>query len=98
MKHTKGPWFKDGHFIRQVDDSGLIAELYISPNSNDGRNQSLTDNARLIAAAPEMLEALATIYNLANLQTLLETKYSRALVYDLMKQMEYAINKARSES
>ena len=61
MKHTKGPWFKDGHFIRQVDDSGLIAELYISPNSNDGRNQSLTDNARLIAAAPEMLEALEAI-------------------------------------
>ena len=87
MKHTKGPWFKDGHFIRQVDDSGLIAELYISPNSNDGRNQSLTDNARLIAAAPEMLEALEAICDSC-----------LSLSFDELCLIKNAIRKARGES
>ena len=86
MKHTKGPWFKDGHFIRQVDDSGLIAELYISPNSNDGRNQSLTDNARLIAAAPEMLEALEAICDSC-----------LSLSFDELCLIKNAIRKARGE-
>lgn len=54
-KHTPGPWFADANFVRQVDDSGLIAEIYISPNQNDGRNTSLRANANLIAAAPDLL-------------------------------------------
>ena len=91
MKHTKGPWFKDGHFIRQVDDSGLIAELYISPNSNDGRNQSLTDNARLIAAAPEMLEALEAVLNRLD-------KDWPSFHGDVKETLKNAIKKARGES
>jgi hypothetical protein len=60
-KHTKGPWklvkkvtqgqFGTDYQIRN-DDNWMIAE--IGPNSQDA-------NAALIAAAPEMLEALERI-------------------------------------
>ncbi len=63
-KHTPGSWFADGSSIRQVDSGHLLAELYISPsNSSYWHNGELTSNARLISAAPAMLEALEYISN-----------------------------------
>lgn len=51
MTHTKGPWLQeaDGYIVKR-DDGGLIA-----------RNLSLSANGHLIAAAPELLEALRKI-------------------------------------
>lgn len=98
MKHTKGPWTKEfGAFtpgyastmrIVSEDNTHAVCDVFWG-------NEHSSFNANLIAAAPELLEALATIYNLANLQTLLETKYSKALVSDLMKQMQVALDKAK---
>lgn len=55
MKHTKGPWrYEDGtKTIRSVPGNHWIASL----DSWDGAIDNEA-NARLIAAAPEMLEAL----------------------------------------
>lgn len=57
--HTAGPWFADGHFVgTNEQDTQTVAYV------DDHRNKKLrTDeehraNARLIAAAPEMLEAM----------------------------------------
>lgn len=65
--HTPGPWRVDSlaKVRSQLDDgNGLVADV------GDGRYQSRRDielchaNARLISAAPEMLEALEAAYKL----------------------------------
>ena len=67
-KHTPGPWkvqkpdhFVDGlsHFV--VSDHPSVSYFHIAEmGTHDGREQAAA-NARLIAAAPEMLEALELI-------------------------------------
>lgn len=58
-KHTPGPWYHRSPtgFVGTVADSIMVASVYgDDPNCReDGRQIA---NARLIAAAPEMLEAL----------------------------------------
>lgn len=55
-KHTPGPWkaVVDGHiaFVRTADDTADLAHTGLASRQVD------TANARLIAAAPELLEAL----------------------------------------
>ena len=65
MTHTKGPWTAtsegDAYDISAWDDDGTvhIADVCISASKNpDAENEA---NARLIAAAPELLEALRGI-------------------------------------
>lgn len=54
MKHTKGPWKlnKVDHLLLVEDQYSIVATIEPQLLDND------TDNARLIATAPEMLEAL----------------------------------------
>lgn len=59
-KHTPGPWYRSGDHIREEASDAIIATV-----SDGGRDDTpvLTDeeiaaNAHLIAAAPELLEAL----------------------------------------
>ena len=73
MKHTKGPWVlsPDG-IIEDVDGNyvvifcpegpyyGRVAMVY----AECGRDCELVPNARLIAAAPDLLEALEEIVEL----------------------------------
>ena len=59
-KHTKGPWFFDqyGHVYGTVDGKpieGAIGKTILHPHVC---TPSCIANARLIAAAPELLEAL----------------------------------------
>jgi 16S rRNA C1402 N4-methylase RsmH len=56
-KHTPGPWVIErdlGHTFIIAEAGGMCADLGVSSPSQD-------DNARLIAAAPELLEALKTL-------------------------------------
>jgi len=57
-KHTKGPWKIE---VNNAADFQVVTEKYdvcIVGNENDDYNKA---NAHLIAAAPEMLEALEKI-------------------------------------
>jgi hypothetical protein len=58
-KHTPGPWFQhEGEVI--AAEYGLISRAYYGhPDSQNAAN------ARLIAAAPELLEALKGMVNIA---------------------------------
>jgi len=56
-KHTPGPWFSHGRYIGTKNHKSAIGECRdINGNWSDDAQSS--GNARLIAAAPEMLEAL----------------------------------------
>lgn len=70
-QHTPGPWFYDwsskindhiigwhvGRQVAPMDEMGCIEHMITVPNDHDGAEA----NARLIAAAPELLEALKDI-------------------------------------
>lgn len=95
-KATPGPWKVEGsstaHIVSRHTPKGRkVASLLVSTHEDSA-------NAHLIAAAPEMLEAICTIYGLANLQSLLETKYSKALCNDIMRMMQETIAKAKGEA
>ena len=71
-KHTQGPWqvaeagsWKDGirtskeYFVRRPDDDVAIASEILNPEDSTPSEA----NANLIAAAPDMLEALENLEN-----------------------------------
>lgn len=63
-KHTPGPWSSDWQFIVANDPNGVHPDIYIaeiSESDDEGRvasDEQQQANARLIAAAPELLKAL----------------------------------------
>lgn len=65
-KHTPGPWWlkvaHNGDCGILAYDTGVFAEAYadIRHSGEDNRDEALA-NARLIAAAPDLLEALKAI-------------------------------------
>jgi len=56
-KHTPGPWQRQGSHICTADPERAILAQVFNPGKRPG-DYPLTENANLIAAAPEMLEAL----------------------------------------
>ena len=58
-EHTPGPWFVNGPWHIQADTKTAIPVIVaqITP-LRSGDNEEREANARLIAAAPELLEAL----------------------------------------
>jgi hypothetical protein len=61
IEHTPGPWeliWEDGKYgvIGATTDKKLVA--IVGNNPHDGRNEIRKANAQLIAAAPELLDAL----------------------------------------
>lgn len=74
VKHTPGEWIVDGNFI-QTDDY-IICEVYSKNNysKHPKCDQDIPDikngeaNARLIASAPELLEACNRIQKLNGTQ------------------------------
>ena len=69
-KHTTGPWVIDWNVSRLdifgADETTLVASLRRSPLSQ-AIDEAARANARLIAAAPEMYEAIAAIATAMNL-------------------------------
>jgi hypothetical protein len=93
MPHTPGPWLYD-HQDNQAlitDTQGFtVIELHALENST--AHSALADNARLIAAAPELLDALKGIlYHFVPMQGTLKVED------DMIKQAHAAINKATGE-
>jgi hypothetical protein len=66
MSHTPGPW-EVNHYRNYEGYSisaakrGCIAERWYPTELDEQENAEMADNARLIAAAPELLEALKGI-------------------------------------
>lgn len=97
-KHTPGPWTNNGYsakdFVFDVateDNKKLIAKVSIF--SGEPETKEAQANAALIAAAPEMFEALEKIN-----QSLLEKhKGNENHTYELLL-ISDALEKARGES
>ena len=64
VRHTPGPWNDNGQFIVAPDPGGIHPDIYIAEiaqEDEEGRIASAEQqlaNGNLIAAAPDMLEAL----------------------------------------
>lgn len=66
MKHTPGPWHYRTHdgsigSIDAADGTAVAQAFQVNPISVDLTQASRVANAKLIAAAPELLEALKEI-------------------------------------
>ena len=59
MSHTPGPWVKDGWSILDQENRTVICNVL--PWDSSGCRDEDISNARLIAAAPDMMEALERI-------------------------------------
>ena len=66
-KHTPGPWFIDhsmkrfaepGHIAISAANHAVLAQVVVRMDDEDEDSGWLLANAHLIAAAPELLEAL----------------------------------------
>jgi len=94
-KHTPGPWVISGDEINTADGQTKIAEVI----GGDGRRfQDEEDNtecladARLIAAAPDLLEALEAAMELGAYRG---DRMPLKAVKPIFVRMEAAINKAK---
>ena len=67
-KHTTGPWVIDWNVSRLdifgSDETTLVASLRRSPLSQ-AIDEAARSNARLIAAAPDLLDSLSEIFDYA---------------------------------
>ncbi len=93
-KHTPGPWVTEeiAHTPSTLKPNCFLVRLR-SDSSEDTNKESVQANAHLIAAAPEMLEALENI--LAAINSANEHERLASLRTDLLQNV---IAKARGES
>lgn len=95
-KHTPGPWSRVGTFVHALSDDGANQFCALVQDAHTP-TQVLEANARLIAAAPELLEALQ--------QTLAQclawqgepNEYSCEIHSKIIRQARAAIAKALGE-
>ena len=98
-KHTPGPWqyaFEGGTvaFIVEADGTTVVK---LSATENSTAHSHLAANARLIAAAPEMLNALETVNRY--LQACIEDNEDAWIIREAMhKQVPTIINQATGEN
>jgi hypothetical protein len=81
-KHTPGPWYGVGAWV-EVEDHGVADICSCNPDDyaqgHLGRNyDEICANARLIAAAPELLEALEAIVSTRNAEARAIKSYDNA--------------------
>lgn len=92
-KHTPGPWTVHGRraglTIRDAKDRP-VAEPWLTDISHDEREA----NARLIAAAPELLAALYTVLG----SDMAQREEDEGRVSDTLNTLRAAIAKARGEA
>jgi len=67
-KHTAGPWIAEGTYVGDGKPCGEFQSLVIADcESRHRQAKEQLANARLIAAAPELLEALRDLLGAASL-------------------------------
>jgi len=103
-KHTQGPWYHTGkefNDVRDADDELVAVALHLRVGQPERSVQEAAANARLIAAAPELLEALNQLVKAeqraANLSFCADTYAQESVrfqMYDAMQAAQAAIAKA----
>ena len=99
--HTPAPWLiewntaqgGEGHYIKDINDMGEISRIaaVLFHDDTDGETRA---NARLIAAAPQLLDALQT--TAANLRSWKAAKGDGITTFDSwLEVVEEAIAKAK---
>ncbi len=90
-KHTKGPWFNEGTQVYTKQSAFYIANAISnkSKNSYTKSEEEAFANAQLIAAAPELLEALKIAFEMH--------KDNLSTHDERLKVMAHAIFKATGE-
>ena len=105
-KNTPGPWSlnpeKDDHDIPVIRVSGADGSSFAFIYENSRTGQLNVDDARLIAAAPELLSACkASLSAISSLSRAFATGYGpedeAAYVRSAIDQIHEAINKATKE-
>jgi hypothetical protein len=88
-KHTSGPWLIDGSIIYSdsQDDNAGVCTVW-----NDAPWKERIANAHIIAAAPDMLDALETAFDMLKKEHLLNPES-----VDKMNKIMKAIDKAKGE-
>ncbi len=95
-KHTQGKWKATGLEIRHINNSMILANVYQHLEANQSRSEAEA-NAKLIAAAPDMLEALQNIYNNFSLNIKHNQGLNISEIKAGMSIIERTINKATSQ-
>jgi hypothetical protein len=101
-KHTPGPWTRAKEPIGDMDMVGPNGECIIggcgccgSPFGVDGDPDSTDANAHLIAAAPDLLEALEAAYMILNSLDPEDSPGGRQRLADTLATIRAAIAKAK---
>jgi len=90
-KHTPGPWVAQGRYIGVKGHMSYIGECG-DQNGNWTNEPMAVANARLIAAAPDLLEALKSLIDM-------DIAYKRGpVVEDAVTKARAAIAKAQGET
>lgn len=89
-QHTPGEWKSIGLEIRQKNSGLILANVYEHNPNNQTKEQAIA-NAKLIAAAPDLLDALL------KLQYAVKHGGVKGLFEDEKKLIDNAINKAIGE-
>lgn len=102
-KHTPGPWFITGRMTKYVEariGEGLIQEIAgVVPTAADcGYGETQEANASLIAAAPDLLEALENSTSDLFYQIEMRHGAEAASKYPSIIEARSAIAKARGEA
>lgn len=92
FKGTTGPWYRSGKTVYALNEQGFnrFSALVQGAHTSDEELEAI---ARLIAAAPDLLESLTNLVGLAKLGAASLDKYHAAL-----SDAEAALAKARGEA
>lgn len=88
-KHTKGPWR-----MHDMEKNTIVGNDHLAIADTNATSRSSEENkanAKLIAAAPELLECLKELKETPKMAIWIGTKYSEGI---LLEKCEQAINKA----
>jgi hypothetical protein len=103
MAHTHGPWSADGSEIYAVDYNVCVGNAYCPRMDDEGNrmpNAQVLANARLMAAAPELLAVCSALANDLSLFQFTDGEYrlSEQSAGVILQSLREVIAKARGRN